>query len=154
MQLEGDEEDECSSSLSSSEEDGDEVAQRLPKTLGAGWEWIFASDQVTVPTAFHRDQYTKQYALLDKDTPTALKKELKRFRRWWTKGSNLQRQSPAIGRSSVDKRVERALCFLGYVRQYGCLAAQQEMTLVLLLNHRLMDGFYNTSELRRSKDGR
>ena len=94
----------------------------MPKALGE-WDWVF---DVTVPTNFQRSQYTKQYALLDKDTPTVLKKELKRFRRWWQKESNLQRQSPPIGQSSVDKREERARCFLGFVRQYRCLATRRE----------------------------
>lgn len=147
--------DEDTSSCSSSEEDEEELArlQRLPKALAptSEWLWVFS---VTIPHGFERSQYAKRYQLQLETAPSTLKKELKRYRRWWRKKLNLQRQAPAIGESSVAKRVERALCFLGFVTKYHCMAKGCSLTLALLLNHKLMDAFLlYLTVVRRAKPG-
>lgn len=138
-------EDSSSSSSSSEEDEG-----ALPSTVE---EWVLTDPKV--PHQFSRKHdYTKQYSLRSYNQNKRLKKQLRRWSRWWTKTRNAQRQASSWNPNTLAKRKERVLCYLGFVEVYRCLPEKRDFDLGLVLNHRLVDAFleYQTT-VRQASDG-
>jgi len=134
---ENDNESEHRSSDSESDSDSASNGIKLPQGVP---EWVL--DVPRIPKQFSPKQYTKSYALKTYDTPTGLRKELKRLNKWWTTAVNPTRSGKAVHATTIYKREERIRCFLGFVQRYKCLPAGHDLTLGLFLNHRLvLDGY-------------
>lgn len=138
--------DESSSDCSSS---SDEMVTLLPK--GVPPSVLNIPD---IPSQFSASDFTKSHALKPYDINRGLKKELKKMRSWWIKRNNPQRKSKAISETTADKRQERLLCFLGFVHRYKAVPEGFDLTVGLVLNHRLVDAFCEYMKVvRQSSDG-
>ena len=142
-----DEKSESSSSLSDSSEDA------FTLVLPRGAPDTIQSVPV-IPTQFTRQDYTKMYALRSYDQCKALRKELKKLRSWWTKRHNAERQGQPIAATTALKREERILCFLGFVFRYRSVQRNTQLTVALILNHRLVQAYLEyLKKVRETKDG-
>ena len=139
--------DEDSSSSDSSE--ADHFQTKLPQGVP---NWVLVIP--TVPDQFSSKQFTKSYALKPYDIPASLRKELKKMRKWWTRERNVERKSKAVQATTLDKREERQLCYLGFVHRYKCLPPHYDLTIALYLNHELVQAYLEYLKIvRGSSDG-
>ncbi len=125
-----------SSSVDSSDLSGADVSQQpLPQNVP---DWV---TEVTIPEQFSSKDFTKSYSLKSYDLTPNLKKELKKLKKWWMRDRNKERGSKPVGTTTVEKREERILCFLGFVNKYECVSEGREITLALVLNHTLFKAY-------------
>ena len=74
------------SSSSDSDDDSSDVSDEDTLIPTGTPDWIVNTP--VVADQFSPDDYTKSYSLKSYDTPRALKKELKKLNKWWSKTSN------------------------------------------------------------------
>lgn len=134
---------------SDSSSSGAELANDLPKGVSPTVLTI-----PEIPDQFSASDFTKSHALKDYNIGRSLKKEMKKMHRWWVKPYNAERKSKAISETTADKREERLLCFMGFIHRYKAVPEDFDLTIGLVLNHRLIDAFCNyMKEVRQSSDG-
>jgi hypothetical protein len=142
-------ESESSSDTSDSSDDLNSSQEVLPQNVNS---WILTN--VTIPEQFSAKDYTKSYSLKSYDLTAGLKKELKKLKKWWMRDRNKERAAKPVGVTTVEKREERVLCFLGFVSKYECVSEGRELTLALVLNHNLFKAYLEyLHKVRNCVDG-
>ena len=144
-----DSDEDSSSSDSSDSSEADHFQTKLPQGVP---NWVLVAP--IVPNQFSSKQFTKSYALKPYDIPASLRKELKKMRKWWTRERNVERKTKAVQATTLDKREERQLCYLGFVHRYKCLPLHHDLTIALYLNHDLVYSYLEYLKVvRGSSDG-
>jgi hypothetical protein len=134
---------------SDSSSSGEELANDLPKGISQT-----VLNVPEIPDQFSASDFTKSHALKDYNIGRCLKKELKKMRSWWIKPYNSERKSKSVSETTADKREERLLCFLGFIHRYKAVPDDFDLTVGLVLNHRLVDAFCDYMKVvRQSSDG-
>ena len=88
--------------------------------------WVITD--VIIPQEFSpADEYTKTYALRSYDIDCNLKKQLKDWEKWWCKERNSERRGVKSNETTIRKRKERILCFLGFTSIYKCLPKSKRL---------------------------
>jgi hypothetical protein len=146
---EGKKSESSSEPSSDSSSSGEAFAKDLPKGVSQAVLTV-----PEIPDQFSASDFTKSHALKDYNVGRSLKKQLKKMRSWWIKPYNAERKSKAISETTAQKREERLLCFLGFIHRYKAVPDDFDLTVGLVLNHRLVDAFCNyMKEVRQSSDG-
>jgi hypothetical protein len=137
------------SSGSGSSSDSDDVPDVLPDGVS---DLVLTVPQI--PSDFSASDFTKAHSLKSYNIGRRLKKQLKKLQRWWTNEKNSERKGKAVSPTTAEKREERLLCFLGFVDRYRAVPKTFELTVGLVLNHRLVEAYcdYMTT-VRKSSFG-
>lgn len=148
------EDSESESKSSSSANSSDVAEEHVPCGPTGTPQWVFTKPNHSIQ--FGRADYSKSYALkpYDLDENPLLKRELKRWRKWWVADHNRERSNKPVKEATMEKRRERILCFFGFLNLYKCVPETEKFTLSLLLNHRLVKAFLEyMKEVRQNSDG-